>query len=68
MTEVELRKVCRWVSEGGKLLIGRDASGHQKIKIMHGPMGIFVHRFAIADDELEKLKSLLLANMTASAA
>jgi hypothetical protein len=68
MTEAELNKVCRWVNEGGKLLIGRDASGHQKIKVVHGPLGMFVHRFEIADNELEKLKEMLLNTMSVAAA
>jgi hypothetical protein len=68
MTEAELNKVCRWVGEGGKLMIGRDAAGNQKIKIVHGPLGMFVHRFNIADDELERLKIMLLENMQVAAA
>jgi hypothetical protein len=68
MTSAELNKVCRWINEGGKLMIGRDASGHQKIKIVHGPLGMFVHRFLITDSELEKLKAMLLTNMQSAAA
>jgi hypothetical protein len=68
MTNAELNKVCRWINEGGKLMIGRDASGHQKIKIIHGPLGMFVHRFLITDSELENLKAMILTHMQAAAA
>jgi hypothetical protein len=68
MTNTELSKVCRWIDEGGKLLIGRDSAGRQKIKIIHGPLGMFVHRFHITDGELEKLKATLLTHMSAAVA
>jgi hypothetical protein len=68
MTEVELRKVCRWINEGGKLFIGTDDDGRQKIKIVHGPLGMFVHRFEIAENELLQLKELLLQSMKTNAA
>jgi hypothetical protein len=68
MTETELNKVCRWINEGGKLMIGRDSSGYQKIKIVHGPLGMFVHRFKITDSELDKLKAMLLSHMNEAAA
>lgn len=68
MTEVELRKVCRWITEGGKLLIGTDDYGRQKIKVTHGPLGMFVHRFEITENELLALKELILEDMKSAAA
>ncbi len=68
MTEVELRKVCRWINEGGNLFIAIDDEGRQKIKIVHGPLGMFVHRYEISGDELLTLKQLLLENMNTAAA
>jgi hypothetical protein len=68
MTEVELRKVSRWIAEGGKLFIGTDDEGCQKIKVVHGPLGMFVHRFEIAEGELLALKELILQSMKTNAA
>lgn len=68
MTEVELRKVCRWINEGGQLSINTNDEGHQKIKVVHGPQGMFVHRFEIDEGELLQLKDLILQNMNAEAA
>jgi hypothetical protein len=68
MTEVELRKVCRWINEGGKLFIGTDEQGQQKIKVVHGPLGMFVHRYVISETELMQLKELILQNMQTEAA
>ncbi len=68
MTDAELRKVCRWLSEGGQLFIGTDDDGCQKIKIIHGPLGMFVHRYEIDEDELLTLKELILHDMKVAAA
>jgi hypothetical protein len=68
MTDTELRKVCRWITEGGQLFIGTDNDGRQKIKIVHGPLGMFVHRYEIDEHELLTLKELILADMKTEAA
>lgn len=68
MTDVELRKVGRWLTEGGKLFIGIDDDGTQKIKIVHGPLGMFVHRFAITELQLLELKDMILESMNTKAA
>ena len=68
MTEVELRKVGRWLSEGGKLFIGTDEQGAQKIKVVHGPLGMFVHRYEITEEQLLSLKDMILKSMSTQAA
>jgi hypothetical protein len=68
MTDTELNKVCRWVSEGGKLLIGHDKYGKQKIKVFYGPLSVFSSRFDITDEELNRLKTMLLTSMSQAAA
>ena len=68
MTEVELRKVGRWLTEGGKLFIGTDEEGSQKIKVVHGPLGMFVHRYAISEEQLLALKDIILKSMNTQAA
>jgi hypothetical protein len=67
MTIEDMRQVQKWVSNGGKLLIGRDHAGRQKIKITHGPLHVFTHRFSVTDDELNELKQMLnLAHQSAA--
>ena len=68
MTDVELRKVGRWLTEGGKLFIGTDDEGSQKIKVVHGPLGMFVHRYEINETQLLDLKSMILKSMSTQAA
>ena len=68
MTDVELRKVSRWLTEGGKLFIGTDDDGSQKIKVVHGPLGMFVHRYEISEDQLLNLKEMILKSMSMQAA
>ena len=68
MTDVELRKVGRWLTEGGKLFIGTDEQGSQKIKVVHGPLGMFVHRYEISEAQLLSLKDMILKSMSTQAA
>ena len=68
MTDVELRKVGRWLTEGGKLFIGTDEQGSQKIKVVHGPLGMFVHRYEINETQLHDLKNMILKSMSTQAA
>jgi hypothetical protein len=68
MTDVELRKVGRWLTEGGKLFIGTDEDGTQKIKVVHGPLGMFVHRYEINETQLLELKEMILKSMKTQAA
>lgn len=56
MTKHEIAKICRWLGDGGKLLLRRDAAGNPRLKILHGPMRVFAHRFTVTDEELEQLK------------
>ena len=56
MTENEIVKVSRWLSKGAKLYVGRDHSGRQKIKVVHGPFGIFVDRFQCDEKDIARLK------------
>ncbi len=67
MTVDEMNQVQRWIANGGKLLIGRDHSGRQKVKIVHGPLHVFTHRFSVTDEEVAKLKNMLkLPNQAAA--
>jgi hypothetical protein len=55
LTENELTKVCGWVIKGAKLYVGRDYSGRAKIKVVHGPLGLFTDRYQCEDRDIEEL-------------
>ena len=57
MKRVDVDKMCELVRHGAKLYISHDAAGRQKVKIVHGPFGLIVKRFAADDAQVEKLKS-----------
>jgi hypothetical protein len=59
MTDVELRKVCRWINDGGNLFITTDSDNNQHLKVIHGPLGMFVHRFAVDENDLVNLRNKL---------
>ena len=59
MKTVEASDVFEMVQNGGKLYIGRNAMGRPKIKIVHGPFGLFVSRYNIDEQQCELLKSKL---------
>lgn len=59
VTDAEIAKICKWVSRGATIYIGRDHAGRQKLKVLHGPFGIVASRFRCDERDLVKLKSLL---------
>jgi hypothetical protein len=59
MTESELVEVCNLINRGGKLYVGRDHAGRQKLKIVHGPFGLMTHRYRCSYEEFEHLKQRL---------
>lgn len=61
MTEAEINWVCERVLKGGRLLIGRDPAGRQKLKVKHGPFGLFTERFICSEEDLHIVKSRLAA-------
>jgi hypothetical protein len=67
MTSDEMVSAKKWISRGAKLQIGRDYAGRQKIKISHGPLQIFTHRFSVSDAEVAELKSIVEVQRVASA-
>ena len=56
MTQHEFDKICRWLSEGGELFVKRTSLGTFRLKVVHGPMGLFAHRFEVDYDQFTKLK------------
>jgi hypothetical protein len=67
MTVDEMRQVQIWVAKGGKLLIGRDHAGRQKVKVMHGPLHMFTHRYSADYEQIETLKQMLSMNHQSAA-
>lgn len=61
MTEDEIDSICTKVSRGAKLYFGRDPAGREKIKLIHGPFGIFTERYQLDRDSMMRLKSKLQA-------
>jgi hypothetical protein len=59
MQTVDASDVIHMVKKGVKLFLGRSANGAPKVKIVKGPFGLFVSRYAIAEDEFQLLKTKL---------
>jgi hypothetical protein len=61
MTDEDIEVICKKVSRGAKLYFGRDHAGREKIKLIHGPFGIFTERYQLDNDSMERLKTKLRA-------
>jgi hypothetical protein len=61
MTEAEMQKVCSLIDRGGKLFVGRDHAGRQKLKVVHGPFGLLTQRFQCTLEDFQMLKQRLTA-------
>lgn len=59
MTDAEMEKVCNLIQRGGKLFVGRDHVGRQKLKIVHGPFGLLTQRFRCSIEDFEALRHRL---------
>ena len=59
LTRADLVKICRRVKEGGEVLVGQNAYGQKKIKIIHGPFGFFVTRYVLTEADMNLLKKML---------
>jgi hypothetical protein len=62
MKTVEASEVVTMVKKGAKVFIGRNFTGQPKIKIVRGPLGLFVSRFNIDEQQCELLKTKLNAH------
>jgi hypothetical protein len=47
MTLKDIDQICKWVRQGGKLFLGRNYLGQQKLKVIYGPFGLFNKRFDV---------------------
>jgi hypothetical protein len=56
MTTNDMEKICEWVLKGAKVSIGRAPNGRRRVKVAHGPFGIFVERFPAEEAEISLLK------------
>ena len=62
MTEAEIDLICKKVAKGARLLIGRDHSGRQKIKLVSGIFGLLTTRLQCDDNDIAKLRMRLAGN------
>jgi hypothetical protein len=67
LSENELKRICRSVQKGAKLLVGRDHTGRQKLKLVKGPFGLFVERLECSDSDLAFIRKSLSDNHSAAA-
>ncbi len=61
MTEEQIQHICKLVHNGGKLYVGREASGRQKLKIVRGPFGLLTERFHCTPEDLKSVRQHLSA-------
>jgi hypothetical protein len=59
MTEDDIDRVCLAVKRGARMLVGRDAAGRQKIKLIKGPFGLFVERFECTEADVSAISRRL---------
>ena len=67
LSETERRRICTAVENGAKLMIGRDPTGRQKIKIVKGPFGLFVERYECSDVDLMQIRKQLTKKSSVAA-
>jgi hypothetical protein len=59
LSENDLQRICHSVKKGAKLLVGRDHTGRQKIKLIKGPFGLFVERLECSEKDLAFIRQNL---------
>lgn len=67
LTESERIRICSVVKKGAKMLVGRDHTGRQKIKLVKGPFGLFVERIECEEADLAFIRKSLSNNHSAAA-
>jgi hypothetical protein len=65
LSESELSHICKSVKNGAKLLIGRDHTGRQKLKLVKGPFGLFVKRMDCSENDLALIRKSLAQKSSA---
>jgi hypothetical protein len=59
MTESEINRVCTAVKHGARMMVGRDHTGRQKLKIIKGPFGLFVKRYECSEADISVIRAKL---------
>jgi hypothetical protein len=67
LSESERKRICTVVKKGAKILVGRDHSGRQKIKLVKGPFGLFVERIECSDVDVSIIRKMLSNDKSAVA-
>jgi hypothetical protein len=62
--QTSLNEVCKLISKGSKVLIGRDASGRHKLKIKTGPFGLWTKRYSVDAETMDMLRARFGLNRT----
>lgn len=67
LSESERVRICSVVKNGAKLLVGRDHTGRQKIKLIKGPFGLFVERIECNEEDVAFIRKSLANKKSAAA-
>jgi hypothetical protein len=59
LSESERKRICECVRKGARMLVGRDHTGRQKIKLVKGPFGLFVERIECTETDLIYIRKAL---------
>jgi hypothetical protein len=59
LSKTDIDHVCVAIRRGARLLVGREATGRQKIKLIKGPFGLFVERYECDEADLAAIRSRL---------
>lgn len=59
MDEEFLAKIRKWKDQNAKILFGRGHAGQCKIKVKHGPGGIFTSRYNVDPETFEAAKRIM---------
>lgn len=59
LSDSERMRICSAIKKGAKMMIGRDHTGRQKIKLIKGPFGLFVERIECSEADVVKIRKEL---------
>ena len=59
MDEILVEKIIKYKKSGAKLMFRQRNSDEQRLKLRHGPAGIFVKRFDMDNETAQMIKNRL---------
>jgi hypothetical protein len=51
--------ICAKVRKGAKMFVGNNHLGHQKVKLVYGPFGVFTERYEVESSDLAMINARL---------